>query len=323
MIPADVVAEMAILGLSRDQAEKVAEMLARVERATEAKAAEAIEARRENERGRTERYRSNGGGSIDYGLRQAVYERDGFACVYCGSSEYLQCDHVIPVSKGGETSFENLATACRVCNAKKRDRDRKAFVRSLSKEFHGQSKTNTTTEDKKQAGTEIARAPVNPNPSLRSGLLVTPLPSVGPQAKRSSGSSLPADWSPPEELFTYGATLGLTRDQSSEIIERMRLWAHGNKNRAVARKADWIATMQGALRRDAPKFIARAGPSRNDHRDGLAMAFRETMERVRNNERQNKTGSAGDVLSLPVVPEKPRPNGFDVGGLLDGLKRFP
>ena len=180
------------------------------------------------------------------------------------------------------------------------------------------------------SGTEIARAPVNPNPSLRSGLLVTPLPSVGPQAdaegekrKRSSGSSLPADWSPPEELFTYGATLGLTRDQSAEIIEQMRLWAHGNKNRAVARKADWIATMQGALRRDAPKFIARAGPPRSDHRDGVATVFRETMERVRNNERQNKTGSAGDVLSLPVVSEKPRPNGFDVGGLLDGLKRFP
>ena len=246
MIPADVVAEMAILGLSRDQAEKVAEMLARVERATEAKAAEAIEARRANDRARKDRQR------------------------------------------------------------------------------HGNSREVTGHDvTEKQAGTEIARAPVNPNPSLRSGLLVTPLPSVGPQAKRSSGSSLPADWSPPEELFTYGATLGLTRDQSSEIIERMRLWAHGNKNRAVARKADWIATMQGALRRDAPRFKARAGPSRHDHRDGLAMAFRETMERVKKDERQGKAGGNGDVLSLSVVSEKPGPNGFDVGGLLDGLKRFP
>jgi len=256
MIPPDVLTEMATIGLSRDQAEKVAGMLARVEAATEEKSEAAIEARRANDRER-----------------------------------------------------------------KERQRHRK------SREVTGQDVTYGT---EKMAGTEIARAPVNPNPSLRSGLLVTPLPSVGPQAisknlkpKRPSGSTLPNDWTAPEELFTYGATLGLTRDQSAEIIEQMRLWAHGNKNRAVARKADWIATMQGALRRDAPKFIARAGPSRSDHRDGLAMAFRETMERVRNNERQNKTGSTGDVLSLPVVPEKPGSNGFDVGGLLGGIKRFP
>lgn len=163
--------------------------------------------------------------------------------------------------------------------------------------------TIKTVSDACEAGTEIARAPVNPNPSLRSGLLVTPLPSVGPQAdvegekrKRSSGSSLPADWSPPDELFTYGETLGLTRDQSAEIIERMRLWAHGNKNRAVARKADWIATMQGALRRDAPRFKARAGPTQRPEKP-YNPTYGELLDALRNQPHDDETSGCDGASS--------------------------
>jgi len=48
-------------------------------------------------------------------------------CEYCRSSEqasghYFEIDHVVPESKGGSTSFENLALACRTCNARKADR---------------------------------------------------------------------------------------------------------------------------------------------------------------------------------------------------------
>ena len=201
----------------------------------------------------------------------------------------------------------------------------------LDKTIKTHSDASKTLSDEKTSGTDLAHACGNPDPSLRSGSIVTPLPSVGPQAetkpenpKRSSGSALPADWSPSEDLFAYGATLGLSRDQSAEILERMRLWAVGNKNRAVARKADWTSTMQGALRRDAAKFQARAGPARADPRDGLATVFRETLARVRDDERrQNETCGDGDVRSLPVVSAQPRPDGFDVSGLLGGLKRFP
>lgn len=55
--------------------------------------------------------------------REAVLERDGFACVYCGEAEGpLHCDHVIPYSRGGWTSLDNLVTACRRCNISKKDR---------------------------------------------------------------------------------------------------------------------------------------------------------------------------------------------------------
>jgi 5-methylcytosine-specific restriction endonuclease McrA len=54
--------------------------------------------------------------------KQNVYRRDGFKCVYCGSGANLTLDHVLPRSRGGDNSWENLVTCCRKCNAKKDDR---------------------------------------------------------------------------------------------------------------------------------------------------------------------------------------------------------
>ncbi len=53
--------------------------------------------------------------------RQNIFKRDGHRCVYCGTHDDLTLDHVMPKSRGGRTSWENLITACRRCNAKKGD----------------------------------------------------------------------------------------------------------------------------------------------------------------------------------------------------------
>ncbi len=53
--------------------------------------------------------------------RQNVFKRDNFNCQYCGTSRELTLDHVVPKSKGGRSSWENLITACKRCNARKGD----------------------------------------------------------------------------------------------------------------------------------------------------------------------------------------------------------
>ena len=56
-------------------------------------------------------------------LRQAVFERDGWTCVYCGKRNgTLTADHVVPVSRGGSSTLDNLVTACLDCNTAKATR---------------------------------------------------------------------------------------------------------------------------------------------------------------------------------------------------------
>ena len=51
--------------------------------------------------------------------RTMIYKRDGHKCQYCGSTKNLTIDHIIPRSRGGEDTWENLVVACSSCNTKK------------------------------------------------------------------------------------------------------------------------------------------------------------------------------------------------------------
>lgn len=65
--------------------------------------------------------------------RQNIFKRDGFACQYCGTTKNLTIDHVIPRSKRGRSTWKNMVTACKTCNAKKGDlflEDSGLFLRS-------------------------------------------------------------------------------------------------------------------------------------------------------------------------------------------------
>jgi 5-methylcytosine-specific restriction endonuclease McrA len=48
-----------------------------------------------------------------------LFLRDAFACQYCGSPDDLTFDHVVPRSRGGRTTWENIVTACAPCNLSK------------------------------------------------------------------------------------------------------------------------------------------------------------------------------------------------------------
>jgi 5-methylcytosine-specific restriction endonuclease McrA len=55
--------------------------------------------------------------------RRAVFARDSWTCQYCGHQRgHLTVDHVIPRSKGGNSTWDNIVTCCAPCNRRKGDR---------------------------------------------------------------------------------------------------------------------------------------------------------------------------------------------------------
>jgi len=55
--------------------------------------------------------------------RRNVFQRDGHSCQYCGySGEQLSIDHVLPRSRGGGDTWDNVTTACLPCNVRKGNR---------------------------------------------------------------------------------------------------------------------------------------------------------------------------------------------------------
>jgi 5-methylcytosine-specific restriction endonuclease McrA len=53
--------------------------------------------------------------------RRAVFVRDEFQCQYCGGAAE-NVDHIIPRSRGGGHTWDNVVAACRPCNSRKEDR---------------------------------------------------------------------------------------------------------------------------------------------------------------------------------------------------------
>ncbi len=57
--------------------------------------------------------------------RSKLLRRDRFTCAYCGQGFAecdLQCEHIVPLSRGGRWAWMNLVTACGACNGRKADR---------------------------------------------------------------------------------------------------------------------------------------------------------------------------------------------------------
>ena len=54
-----------------------------------------------------------------------LYLRDQYKCLYCGGQfkrQHLSMDHVLPISRGGKTNWENIVAACNRCNNAKDNR---------------------------------------------------------------------------------------------------------------------------------------------------------------------------------------------------------
>jgi 5-methylcytosine-specific restriction endonuclease McrA len=74
--------------------------------------------------------------------RRAVFARDDWTCQYCGSRSNLTVDHVVPRSKGGSSTWENIVASCAPCNRRKGN------------------------ASPRQAGMRLARQPRTPSPHV-------------------------------------------------------------------------------------------------------------------------------------------------------------
>ena len=54
---------------------------------------------------------------------EAIKTQHNHKCVVCGSIDDITMDHIIPLSKGGSHTANNVTVLCRSCNSRKRDRD--------------------------------------------------------------------------------------------------------------------------------------------------------------------------------------------------------
>lgn len=64
-------------------------------------------------------------GYVSNKMRFSIYERDGYRCRKCGVSQryaLLEIDHIVPISKGGKSTYDNLQTLCHKCNVAKGDK---------------------------------------------------------------------------------------------------------------------------------------------------------------------------------------------------------
>jgi 5-methylcytosine-specific restriction endonuclease McrA len=85
--------------------------------------------------------------------RRNVFLRDGYQCQYCAERppvRELNLDHVIPRSRGGRSTWDNLVTSCRQCNLKK--------GRALPEEC-GMALLNEPTRPRWSAAVQLEAAP--------------------------------------------------------------------------------------------------------------------------------------------------------------------
>lgn len=74
-------------------------------------------------------------GSIPKRMRQEVYRRDDYVCIYCRAqcrADELTIDHMIPLSRGGLDEMTNWAACCRTCNERKAAQPLEEFLESLA-----------------------------------------------------------------------------------------------------------------------------------------------------------------------------------------------
>lgn len=77
-------------------------------------------------------------------VKAFVFERDKSKCVYCGSAENLEIDHIIPITKSGSNSERNIQLVCLDCNRAKYNHIDDDFLKIPKKQRKKNKKSSNT-----------------------------------------------------------------------------------------------------------------------------------------------------------------------------------
>lgn len=170
-------------------------------------------------------------------IRRRIYARDGRKCAQCGSEKALSIDHIIPVSRGGNSVDENLQVLCLSCNCRKKntiqcmDQVRAKHDSSMS---HAQLKQNASCPTDSLNPITDSLNPIDGDaPSPR-----------GKPRKRP----IPADFGISERVTRWAAEKGYTR-----LPERLERFVSVAKAKGY-QYIDWDEAFMNAIRDDWAKF---------------------------------------------------------------------
>lgn len=210
--------------------------------------------------------------SVPADQRSRIFDRDGHACLRCSCSESLTIDHIVPLSKGGDNSDENLQTLCHRCNSAKGD-----ATKSYRKghEVEEEKRTNSSKGQRRTNVGEYCRTD--------SGFLIPDslIPDV-PQAKPATPARKPK-------------AVKTQMPDDFGVSQRVEAWA---KERGFDRLDEHLDAFR---RKASAKAYAYANWD-----DAFMEAIREDWAKLRNQPRPMQTYAQQSAdLARMTVPSKP------------------
>ena len=160
--------------------------------------------------------------AVTRGQRVRILERDGYRCQSCGAESHLCIDHVIPVSRGGDSSDDNLQVLCHSCNTKKGnklDGEEKGQKKSIHRPGAVIARPNVGSNSNQQKCTL-------PSDSLSSDSLIPDTPILNSVAIATGGDAAkPAADLTKDELWKAGKSLleqsGMPKAQCGSFVGKL------------------------------------------------------------------------------------------------------
>ena len=196
--------------------------------------------------------------------RARIYSRDDFTCQSCGSKEHLCIDHILPVSRGGDSSDDNLQTLCMSCNTskgnkldgeEKSSRQRRIDVGSNLNQKNRPSPSDSLIPD-----------------SLIPDSLQEQVSLDQPENKKQTATAtrLPADWMPSSDDIDFCEKERVDL-APFDVADRFRDYWIAQPG-AKGRKLDWPATWRNWVRNEKRQPSSVSFSDKRQERDSAFLS---------------------------------------------------